>query len=668
MTINLSKNISFIEELADNFLARKVKIDHYESTGNWYNNQLEWDNPENIDNGYCGKITLLIDLYYVTHNSKYLNFAEKAVEEIIQYCKKNPTNNYSLYSGRLGVVYLLIKLYVANKNIRLIHESIAIVEAVNAEVIDNIYLKDDLFDGRSGILLTIFNLYKISKEEKLLNQINLLITKIIENAYLTDHGMFWKNKDETNIKPPCGFAFGTAGIKYVMSQLFDYFQNDSLLLVIREIEKFENDCWIEEYQNWGDFRKEVIKNKQFEEYRKLYQSGNLGLLLKPKDNIDWRNGTIGIGLSAAYALNGKTQAETITVRAKKKILTFINNCIPSEDLGCIGFFLFEAYSRLNDDESLNSFHQLCNQIPTRLTDLKKMEGSLLNGDLNLIYFLIHASMDKNKQDNILLPFNCTNLKNENGLKKLSVSLAETKRTLISRYYGRTISLLENVHPLLFNNFLNYPLNRDANDEIRRFELFLEEILQKLTGAPIFEPLNDLFCLEKSKIDFYDSKKCAEIQIYLRDILYQEKAVNQLNNTTEWLIQQSVAISDTIKIVQTKWNWSFLNRTESSKLLENLLFPPGKFETMLQISNEDGLSEQDLQVVSYLLHRFDSPKTVKQALLETNKFCQGQDISTLKRFAQVTGCKDVEDFYERFQFLMLYKLKELIFNNVLVIVE
>ncbi|HEY8894693.1 MAG TPA: lanthionine synthetase LanC family protein, partial [Niastella sp.] len=183
---------------------------------------LPWHNRENIDSGASGIVLFLIELYKQSANNRYLQLAGEIIDNILAYCRNNDTNNYSLYTGRAGVVYVLLEYWRLTQNDDLIKEALSLIRPCNKGFLNSDHSSDYLYDGRAGTLLVLFCLYQFTKESFLTGYIDQFVTAITGNMQSSADGFYWCAKGELAIRPSCSFAFGTAGIKYVFTQLRKY--------------------------------------------------------------------------------------------------------------------------------------------------------------------------------------------------------------------------------------------------------------------------------------------------------------------------------------------------------------------------------------------------------------------------------------------------------------
>ena len=249
-------------------------------------------------------------------------------------------------------------------------------------------------------------------------------------------------------------------------------------------------------------------------------------------------------------------------------------------------------------------------------DSDSLEGGLLFGDLGRYYFLLKFISDKNEV-NIINP---STLFFEKRDVKLLININDVKKSLLKKYFNRTIAFLENIAPATLNSYLSSPKISKKNSEITYFQNFIENelVIKKDTSA--YGLLNDVYCLEKERKEFSESDNRTNLQIYLATLFHNEEVLKLLNNSDEWIFNQQIRISDSIKIVNSKWDW--VSR-ENFNFVENFYNLPNHYEYIFLNSVENRVIEYSLKVDGLVVHRFDSGNTIKQAILDLKYYCQSQ---------------------------------------------
>jgi hypothetical protein len=156
-------------------------------------------------------------------------------------------------------------------------------------------------------------------------------------------------------------------------------------------------------------------------------------------------------------------------------------------------------------------------------------------------------------------------------------------------------------------------------------------------------------------------KRTNLEIYLTTFFHNMEVIKLLNKPDEWIFKQQIRVSDTIKILKSKWDWSIRDNFDS---VENFYQMPYYYEYLILSSYENKAAEYPLKIDGLVLHRFDQVNTINQALIEIKKFCQSQPPSAIEEFTKNTGSKNVQDFIARLDFLITHKVKQLIYDGIL----
>lgn len=633
------------------------------------NNFLQWKNPESVDSGTSGIVLFLLELYRKTEEQQYLDAVNNAVNELIAYCKNNSTNNYSFYTGRGGVIYTLMQVYKTTGDYNLIQECQEMIKPANKEFLQSKYISDYLYDGRAGTLLIILQLYLICKDDSLLEYIDSFTNKIITNARLTQNGICWCGEEGLNLRPSCGFAHGAAGIRYVLSQLRTYFGNTSLTLLIDETDKYIDSCWVEEFGNWGDFRADILNAADLKKYKESY-THDLVLFI-PQDDCSWANGTAGV-LFASDDKGAYSEA------AMDKLIAAIANneiaaCGLYDGLPGLGMFLLTGANRVSD----YLLEKIKNKIAYgRLATAEiNLQGGLMHSRLGGVYFLLKSLGNETLSENVLFPFIYDYDTQYEPVVDLSIDAAHVRRELLSKNYPRLVYLLQKAAADGFNEFLERSED-DPKDEMQRFSSFMENESASIVSPSLHERLMDLYYFENEKFKFYYSQTRSPLQVYLDDLYSQDTNLEYLNRPDAWLLKQTLTVSDKIRIVYTRWDWSFVddfkqmqNKGTLEKLVTNLTAPSQKHEYIFQPAGRLEFTEVSLvMALKLVVHRFDSLRTVGQALTEIRYYLQSLSEKGLDDFLIAVGAarsSNPAEFLQRLDKMVLDQVRPLVGRNILV---
>jgi hypothetical protein len=607
------------------------------------------DNPENIESGIAGMLMFLSELYSQTKNQIYLRRCEELAGSLVSFCETHATNNYSLYTGRAGVAYCLMKLFEINGDQRMLDQSLEILKPSNLFFLKSKYTSDSLYDGRAGTLLTIVNLYLATKKTDLLEYIEKFTNEIISNALLSSKGISWRRACEINLKNSCGFAYGTAGIRYSLSSLNKIGSSENLSFIISEADRYTQSCWNDEVHNWGCFEKDILTTEKFSLLKKLYLN-EAPWLYMPTYEIGWGSGFAGIANSLALE-NGKRQ----TIHSRH--FPFDSQIYDLKNgLSGAGLCFIEYFKESKNNEFLTSLEFVKRKIIEE-AEVSVPDISLMTGRLGSIYFLLRTLKESAIAGSVLTPFATSSSDcSSNG----SVSLKIEKEKLFSRTFGRSLAIAAAIDDHALSTFMGGL--KSGNDSIDKLRIFIEEAINRNSTNDLIHPLKDVFNLEKQKLDVDSGEKRTNIQIYFDELFHRVKVIELLNNEDEWLLSQSLVLASNVKLVNTEWDWS---SDKNSAPLDVANSRGQRSETLLMPKFDDTVAERSLKVDGLVVKRFEQPKTVKQALKEITLFCQSQYPYVLEELSKSSGSVGIADFIDRLPFLVLHKVKELLYESVLI---
>jgi hypothetical protein len=153
-------------------------------------------NAESLDSGCSGALLFLLTFYRQFPEQTYLELIDQGLKAVVQYCKSNRTNNYSLYTGRAGVAYVLLERYLLNPEPWLLREALEMIRPANQVFLHSDYTSDYLYDGRSGTLLLLLELFQVSDEPFLLQYICDFTRILVFNCRMAKKGMYWTKRED----------------------------------------------------------------------------------------------------------------------------------------------------------------------------------------------------------------------------------------------------------------------------------------------------------------------------------------------------------------------------------------------------------------------------------------------------------------------------------------
>ncbi len=467
---------------------------------------------------------------------------------------------------------------------------------------------ENIETGVSGFLLYLLEMYKFSGKDIYLEKAELLSKNTISYCEKTDTNDY-------------SLYCGRSGLIYVLLQLYDVNKNADLLQVCENL--------IIPCEN------EFLESKYTSDY--LY---------------DGRSGTLLI-LNELFQLS---ESERIFEIINKFITKIFQNALFTEK-----GISWKATEEINLNNSCG-FALGASGIQYLLI---KMNIDFPNNHLDYIIKYIdkhkHSCWDEKHQSwlnfekdiinsNVLNQFKRQYLDNDPMLYSPTNELNWSKGSI-------GILLSENQNKKIF-----FELN---NDKIKNLQ---SNIYDGLSGIGLCLLQNhsnrviaDIFFFEKKKKEYINEELKTNLQIFLDKLHHNDKIIKILNNPDQWILNQELKISQHTKIVNTKWDWEF---REKHSFVQNFYNEPSNNEFIFIITNKNVAIEYSLRAAGWVLHRFDSQKKIKDALFEIKEFCTSQSEDMIKEFIENSGSKDAEDLIKRLDFLIIDKIKQLLYNNIL----
>jgi hypothetical protein len=261
--------------------------------------------------------------------------------------------------------------------------------------------------------------------------------------------------------------------------------------------------------------------------------------------------------------------------------------------------------------------------------------------------------------------------------KLSLTLSQLRKNLLSNFYPRTLLLLEMAFPILIEEYLEAPCQPGIKGEDDNFSAYVENTLRKKVPQAKYERVKDVYTLEKAKLEFLNSEQRNSLQIYLRDLHFQDKVSELMNRPNEWLFAQSISVSQEIAIIQSKWNWSLTEDFKiagkekvGKKFSQNFSDAPREFLYFLQVFGKLEITEVAFAEITLLLwEQFKTPKTIRAAIDDIAGMLQRMPAANWQAWlVPELNHKKIQtpaDLLKELDWLMLKYLKPLLYRHVLV---
>jgi hypothetical protein len=561
---------------------------------------IVWEKSEGIYSGVSGIALFLIELFKQTKEKKYLDTANKAMQWVDWYCKKNPTNNYALFTGRLGVSFVYLRFFEITNDRSYLEKALFI--AKNSFVfLDSQYAVNDLINGFSGTLLGLLHLYAVTNEQLLLEYLYKYIQRLLKNARYGKEGLYW-DISKNEIHPLCGFSHGSSGIGFVFLELGHYFRNPAYYYVAEQAFAYENSYFDHKTSNWPDFRINMYTQEQINKLEKRYQKGDITELIKFSDMNSWCHGAAGIGLSrlrALHLLKNEIYRQDIQKAYTKTVGTNLSSFTLCHGNGGIAEFFIENYLSLHNIDALKTAQKIAHQaMKGKKINEKYLSGlyydshayaedpSLFNGIAGIGYFFLRVANPKDVSSILALKVNV--IERQNG-GNTDISLPALKQLFIAYIFPQTIERIREASPRLLDVYLQK--NADNSNEVKDFIMFVKKILKTLPRKEKYM-LKNVFAYELTKRKLQE-KDISSGLLYIKQQVNEKNAKKLLTLTKKTLVNEKLHLASEIR---------FLTLTKKDKqffLLKRTAF---------------GIEELEISQFCYVvLYAFNTGETIADVL-------------------------------------------------------
>lgn len=534
---------------------------------------------ESLYSGNAGVVLFLFELYRFTAEERFLKYAKKGLEWILDYVEKSPTTSLSFYGGRGGIIYLLTVAY------DILHNEDYLVKAkriVENRVNKLEFANDDMISGVSGALLSLLHLYCRTKDETLLDAICEYITFLIKRSNHHSNGLSW-GREGHYIHELCGFAHGACGVALPFIELWNLTKVPAFRWIADQAFSYEN-SWLQQYDNnWPDFRKAGYDSEDLKNREDALIRGDLTYFEKGGVMNAWCHGASGIGLSRLRAYEVFKSNEYINdIDRALSLLDKVDSHYRSSQTSytiCHGR-LGNAYCFLKAAKQLDveSLRIKVDQIVEDCIKSYKINGihlsgnkynetdvSLLNGTAGIGIFLIEL-LSRIETSHILLP-TIPNF----AVPALTARLREkfsdsqVRELMISSIYPESLSLVSTTNESMVENWL--------------ISTQLKPIAVELSAWS--EVVNDTIISEKNSI--------------LRS---QMQATYSLEN----FIHKKDSSNVSYALLETFWRHVEINSKQLAQSIDNSVLTLNPFVTLLDATESATSPDNILEQPFLIIHK------------------------------------------------------------------
>ncbi|RNL81729.1 hypothetical protein ED312_18535 [Sinomicrobium pectinilyticum] len=257
----------------------------------------------NIFNGNSGIALFFLELYNCEGNKEDLETAGKIIRFILRSGEQKQ-KYFCFYTGFTGIIYTLVKYYEATGEKDHLTKALHLTLNCAKDIVEQ-PVKADLLSGYAGNLFVMTLLYHYSENNTVLDIIRQLIDRFITELRISETGLKWDySRAKSSYDSMTGFSHGASGIAYVLLQVGNYFKSDGLIYLAEQALAYEMQYFHPESGNWLDLRMGPHRLSLEKAYR-----WDLEQFIPTMRNVNsWAHGASGIGISRLYAyeITGKS--------------------------------------------------------------------------------------------------------------------------------------------------------------------------------------------------------------------------------------------------------------------------------------------------------------------------------------------------------------------------
>ena len=622
---------------------RLLELAKKDETGMWWqtltmdsDHKMGHQVSESIYSGVSGISLFLLELYKRTGNSEYLKAAEEGMRWTANFCRNKASTYFAFFTGRMGVSYTLLKMAEATGDRSWIDKALEVVRPCTA-FLDSPHTINDLINGTSGTVLGLLHLYEATGEKWMIDTIERGIRHLLHNAFQGPRGLYW-DRSGKNISGLCGFSHGASGIGWVFLELGDYFKN-SFFYIARQAFLYESHYFDVNLKNWNDLRKGIYTTDDDVKHRKAFQENDIAFFTSGSDMNAWCHGAAGIGLSRLRTVELFSQLphrlylKQAQAAIEKTITTNIEGDIRSSAFilchgggGNAELFLkayelfgdekYLAYAQTVAEKALAYWEENGNYISGyQKAGDQAEDNSLFMGNAGIGYFYLRVLAPR-EVPSILIPSPPVHKSKEkfHGYPFITISLQDTGKELLKKYFQRTIQLAEVFIPDKLKKFFIHhtsPVKSKQKALRHAFITFIEDLLPSLPPKEQ-NCISDAFILEREKILLEDAIP-SHSWLEMKNTLLGEQGeeLNALDDKA--FLKLELILEPGCRIATTDWNWDIANQQEWAN---NINLEPDIFPLILK-PIPTGILEESLSPLSYtILGGFDHKNSVDNVRQET----------------------------------------------------
>jgi hypothetical protein len=593
---------------------------------------------EDLYSGVSGIVLFLIEMHRLTKDKRYIDAATDGASWMINFCKNNPSDFYSFYSGRMGVAYMLKELYTEAPYEEYIDYALEIARESD-KFLNNSRHVNDLLNGISGTILGLLHLHAATGESFLIDKIKLFTRELIKNIKVKNRGFYW-DYNYNAVSSLCGFSHGSAGIGYVFLELGNYFGAEGFYYIAEQAFLYESQFYDHKNNNWKDLRRILTPDESAAVKLKAYRKNDMEFFNYFSFMNAWCHGAAGIGLSRLRAftlLNKKVYLDEAKRAIRKTYSTnvkdksaFYTSTMCHGETGNAEIFLKAAaqlknilyieYARKVARKCIANRQKVKAYLTGYMNSKNKEDLSLFNGNAGIGYFL--AGILMGRQTSILHPDVNTTLRDKGTAESTredtrndilrEFSLYNIRKQVLQKNFSRTVSLLESKYPAAVSNYIN----SNPGNRVKENPSFIRYISSLLKKNEPDKHLKDVFAFEK-QIYVLNRSISNDSLHETKHIYYTREADKLIKLKTQRLKGYKLLLNPDTKLIKTSWSWTVNGHPPEA----NLQIPAGSYKTIVRAGLTDIIEENVTPFSELILTQFKKPAAAGKAVRNVISFIE-----------------------------------------------
>ena len=524
--------------------------------------QPVWGISHSFYSGNPGIAIFLLELGKATGDNRFTDIALQNMDWTHKFSQANEMRALSYLTGSISAARGMLHAAAVTGDDSWKQKALDLLAVYREEDCVGPVETDDMLNGKAGALLGLMYIHAETGADWILDKMDQIFKSLMGRTWPGEKGLYWDRTDQ-HIKGLCGFTHGSAGVGFVFAELGRYFQNPALFELARQAFAYETMLYDND-GGWPDLRLGVYSEKDLNEHREHFKSGNLEFFSKTKYMNAWCHGAPGIALSRLRAWE-VMKDESCLEQARQALahLDKLGDKTVSLTL-CHGWFgdlntYLEAYRVLGEeqyleresvdkcieravtDEVLTSGYMMLSdglECPSLFMGIAGVGYSLLRWRDPSIPSVIAPIQEKMPPQ----PIDLTRYPN------LGQDNSGIFATMIGMYFSRTIRVLRSQNAAALDSFLAQlkPV-ADFNTEFRNFM----DGLVKAEGA---DPgLVEIFGMENV---IYEKDMAVSSHSLIRSRLtFHQEAMAERGREEQVEGDDLLVLDENIALVDNHWNWT-----------------------------------------------------------------------------------------------------------------